>query len=117
MEFTEELIDTLFERCKQHCLAKHNIEIDHIQIENGYICGYHSWTCYGQSDYETIGISIDEINNTDYDVLISERLERERIQKEKDREEARQRQIQANQRKEREEREKYLELKKKFENQ
>ena len=115
MKFTEELISTLFERCKEHCLAKHNIEIEHIQIDGGYIYGYYSGSSWGQPWEETIEITIDEINNTDYGVLIAERLEREHIQKEKEREEARQRQIQANQRREREEKEKYLELKKKFE--
>ena len=115
MKFTEELIRTLFERCKQHCLAKYNKEIDHVQIDGKWIYGYYSWNCYGDFNYETIEISMDELNNTNYDILIAERLERERIQREKDAEARKLLQIEYNRRKEREEREKYLELKKKFE--
>jgi len=114
--FTDEMLNTLFERCKQHCLAKYNKEIDHVRVESGgYIYGYHSWSSYGQSDYETIDIYIDEVNNTDYDVLIQKRLENERIRKEKEKERVRLAQIEYNKRKEREEMEQYLTLKKKFE--
>jgi hypothetical protein len=113
--FTDEMLNTLFERCKQHCLAKYNQEIDHVQIEKDYICGYYSIYHWGQTDYETIEMSIDEVNNEDYDILIEERLEKERIKREKEKERVRLAQIEYNKRKAREEMEQYLTLKKKFE--
>lgn len=113
--FTQEMLNLLYERCKQHCLAKHGVEIDHVQIVDGDVYGFYDNYSWGYSNPVSYDISIYEINNENYDKLIEERLENERIKKEKEKERVRLAQIEYNKRKEREEMEQYLALKNKFE--
>lgn len=114
MEYTEEMIKTLFERCKQHCLAKYGAEIDYVELRGSLPVGINVY--YGREREETeYDISIDDINNTDYDFLIAERQHLEAIKREKEHEEWLKRQALNNEIKEREEYSKYIALKSKFE--
>lgn len=110
--FTEEMLTLLYNRAFEYLNAKYGADEYEIHLGDSYLIGINR-DRYG--DWESYDVNISELNNTNNDILIAERLEKQRIQKEKDAEEMRIRQERARIRKEEEDCKKYLELKAKFE--
>lgn len=114
IEFTEELIKTLYDRAYEYFIIRHNVKVDRIVLEGSQVIGEEvSYRC-GDRDVEEYYASIEELNNTDYDKLREARLEDERIEKERLAEERRKREKAEKERKERMEFFEYMRLKQKF---
>jgi hypothetical protein len=75
---TQDDISLFYQRVVQFCLAKYNRKPDYIRIESaGYISAVFDIGCYGSREYDYEGISLSDLNS-DLDVLIQERLEKEK---------------------------------------
>lgn len=114
MELTENLLETIYKRAMQYCVAKYGSEADEIELEDGYLQVNFVSYCCGDRDVESHTINA-ECLTQDLDKVYDERMKEEaeaRVKREAERK--RQEKI----RKERELRQrkaKYEELKKEFE--
>ena len=110
--FTEEMLTLLYNRAFEYLNAKYGADEYEIHLGEGHLSGVTEDIDGGKEYY---GVDLNQLNNLDYDTLVAERLEKQRIQKEKYAEEMRIRQERARISKEKEDYRKFLELKIKFE--
>ncbi len=113
MEITEELLKTLYKRVEQVYLARRNFKPDDVEFHDDGIFYCHTL------DYDREHICQEYISasdlSADLDKIIEERIKQEEIER-KANEEQRKKQAEYRAKKEKDERmQKYLELKKEFE--
>ena len=70
------MVQLLYERAYEFCLAKHNIKIDIVHI-TGEVYGVKNYNQCGCWDEEAFLIPAEELNNTDYDIIREERITEE----------------------------------------
>ena len=113
---TAEQITTLFERAKQVAIAKWSREPDYIEMqEDGKFECTWTYGTYNSSEYNYKYITLEECRDAKLDVLVAERLEKERIKKETLAREQAEYERQKQERVLAEEKQQYERLKKKFE--
>lgn len=113
MEISEELIETIYKRAMQYCVAKYGKEPGEIHIDEGSFKAVFGYTCYGEynEDQEYFGV---DCLTADLDEVYEQRMQAEaEEQKKREAESKRQNKIreEANQRNRKAE---YLKLKKEF---
>ena len=116
MELTKEGIAKLYNRCREVCLAKHNVDPDSIELnDDGTITAVTEDYCCGSSDYDYFEILAEDLSS-DLDKIVEERKERERKEKEEEEKRRAERERQREIREKAKRKGEYLKLKKEFEN-
>jgi hypothetical protein len=114
MEITEKILETIFKRTDQYCLAKYGSEADEITLENGYIIvNFVDYHC-GDRDVVSHTITVDCLTK-DLDKIYEERKEEEEKRRKERKAERIKQQKLREEREKKQRRLKYEELKKEFE--
>jgi len=114
MKITKELMETIYKRAEQYCVAKYGSEPDEIHIDEDGFCAVFGYTCCGEYNEDIEYFSVDCLT-ANLDKVYEDRKKQE-AEKQKKNEIERKKQEKI--RKERElqkRKQEYLKLKKEFE--